>query len=84
VLEELAAKAGLEPENAFDATWAYEYPDEDTLRRALVAPAGIAVLVGPSHEQEVKDAIVAGLATRRTPDGSYRLHNEFHYLIARA
>ena len=84
VLEELAAKAGLEPENAFDATWAYEYPDEDTLRRALVAPAGIAVLVGPSREQEVKDAIVAGLATRRTPDGSYRLHNEFHYLIARA
>ena len=47
VLEELAAKAGLEPENAFDANWAYEYPDEDTLRRALVAPAGIAVLVGP-------------------------------------
>ena len=84
VLEELATQAGLTPEHAFDATWAYEYPDEDTLRRALVAPAGIAVLVGPSHEGEVKDAIVEELATRRTTTGSYRLQNEFHYLIARA
>src|SRR5215210_7843047 len=59
-------------------------PDEETLRRALVAPAGIAVLVGPDREEEVKDAISAGLATYRTADGSYRLHNTFHYLIARA
>jgi SAM-dependent methyltransferase len=84
VLEEIATQAGLTPESTFDATWAYEYPDDDTLRRALMAPAGIAVLVGPSHEEEVKDAIVEGLATRRTPDGCYRLHNEFHCLIARA
>ena len=62
VLEDLATQAGLEPESAFDTTWAYEYPDEDTLRRALVAPAGIAVLVGPDREDEVKDAIGAGLA----------------------
>jgi SAM-dependent methyltransferase len=84
VLEDIATQAGLEPGQAFDTTWAYEYPDEHTLRRALVAPAGIAVLVGPSHEEEVEDAIVEGLATRRAPDGTYRLHNEFHYLIARA
>jgi len=84
VLEDIAARAGLRPEEVFDTTWAYEFPDEDTLRRALVAPAGIAVLVGSDREQEVKDAIVAGLATYRTPDGGYRLQNEFHYLIARA
>ena len=84
VLEELASLAGLEPESAFDTTWALEYSDEDTLRRALVAPAGIAVLVGPDQEDEVKDAISAGLARHRSPDGSYRLHNTFHYLIARA
>jgi hypothetical protein len=84
VLEDLATQAGLAPEQAFDKTWALEYPDEDTLRRALVAPAGIAVLVGPDQEEAVKDAIVAGLAAHRTPDGSYRLRNEFHYLIARA
>jgi SAM-dependent methyltransferase len=83
VLEEIATQAGLEPGSAFDTTWAYEYPDEDTLRRALVAPAGIAVLVGPSREEEFKDAVVEGLSTHRAQDGSYRLQNEFHYLIAR-
>jgi SAM-dependent methyltransferase len=84
VLEELATRAGLEPAEAFDASWDLEYPDEDTLGRALVAPAGIAVLVGPEREQEVKDAIVAGLAPQRTPEGAYRLRSEFHFLIARA
>ena len=84
VLEAIASEAGLEPESAFDTTWALEYSDEDTLRRALVAPAGLAVLVGPDREEAVKDAISAGLAPYRTPDGSYRLQNTFHYLIARA
>jgi SAM-dependent methyltransferase len=84
VLEQLASQAGLAPESAFDTNWPLEYPDEDTLRRALVAPAGIAVLVGPDREQEVKNAISAGLARHRTPDGSYRLNNTYHYLIARA
>jgi SAM-dependent methyltransferase len=84
VLEELATRAGLTPTETFDTSWDLEYPDEETLGRALVAPAGIAVLVGPEREQEVKDAIVAGLASHRVPDGSYRLRNEFHFLIARA
>jgi SAM-dependent methyltransferase len=84
VLEDIATRAGLEPENAFDTTWSYEYADDDTLRRALVAPAGLAALVGPDREEEVKDAIVGGLAKHRAPDGSYRLRNTFHSLIARA
>jgi hypothetical protein len=46
VLEDLATEAGLTPESAFDATWAYAFPDQDT--------------------------------------GSYRLDNQFHYLLARA
>jgi SAM-dependent methyltransferase len=83
-LEDIATKAGLDPESAFDTTWSYEFPDEETVRRALVAPAGIAVLVGPDREQAVQDAIVKGLATHRAPDGSYRLRNTFHSLIARA
>lgn len=84
VLEELVTHAGLAPEQAFDLTWAYEYPDEDTLGRALMAPAGIAALVGPDREAEVRAAIVDGLAPYRTDDGGYRLENEFHFLIARA
>jgi SAM-dependent methyltransferase len=84
VLEELASQAGLTPETAFDTTWPFEYRDGDTLGRAMVAVAGIAVLVGPEREQELKDAVAKGLAGYRTPDGSYRLRNEYHYLIARA
>jgi SAM-dependent methyltransferase len=84
VLEQMAGRAGLVPESVFDTTWAYEPPDEATLRQALVAPAGIAVLVGPEREEEVGDAIAAGLAAYRTADGSYRLENESHGLIARA
>ena len=82
VLEEIAIQAGLTPEQAFDTSWAFNFPDQDTLKRALVAPMGIARLVG-DREEEVKQAIAEGLAKHRTPDGSYRLRNEYHYLIAR-
>jgi SAM-dependent methyltransferase len=83
VLEGLATAAGLTPEQTFDSSWAFSFPDEEMLTRALVAPMGIAVLVG-DREPEVKHAIAAGLAKHRTSDGSYRLRNEYHYLIARA
>lgn len=82
VLEDLATKAGLGPEESFDLRYEFEYPDEEALGRLLVAPAGIAALVGPEREDEVRAAIVTGLASHRQPDGSYRLANEFHYLIA--
>jgi SAM-dependent methyltransferase len=84
VLEDLAGRAGLTPERAFDTTWAHEFPDGETLGRALIAPAGVAVLVGPDREERLKDAIVDRLATHRTRDGRYRLQNDFHCLIARA
>jgi hypothetical protein len=84
VLEDLATQAGLAPQDAFDTSWAFEFPDEPTMRRALVAPAGLAVLVGAEREEMFKDALSAGLARYRGPDGSYRLQNEFHILIARA
>lgn len=84
VLEAIVAEAGLEPEESFAASWAYEYADSETLGRALLAPAGLAVLAGPDREEEVKEAIVEGLAPFRRPDGSYRLQNEFHYVIGRA
>jgi SAM-dependent methyltransferase len=83
-LEELATRAGLRPDGEFDATWVLEYPDAETLGRAMIAVAGLAVLAGPEREDELKAAIVDGLEPYRTGDGSYRLSNEFHYLVARA
>jgi hypothetical protein len=84
VLEDLATQAGLTPQEAFDTSWAFEFPDEETMRRALVAPAGLALLVGPDRENKFKDALSAGLRRYRDPDGSYRLQNAYHFLIARA
>ena len=84
VLEALVTEAGLTPEDEFDTTWALEYPDEETLSRAMIAVAGLAVLVGPEREEQLRTAIVDGLAAYHRTDGSYRLSNEFHYLIARA
>jgi SAM-dependent methyltransferase len=83
-LEALATQAGLTRESEFDTTWVIEYPDEETLSRALIAVAGLAVLAGPEREEELKAAIVDGLAPYRTAEGSYQLSNEFHFLIARA
>jgi hypothetical protein len=50
----------------------------------MMAPAGIATLIGPEREDEVTAAIVAGLVPYRTPDDRFRLQNEFHFLITRA
>ena len=83
-LEALAAQAGLTPESEFDTTWAFEFPDAEMLGRAMVAVAGLAAIVGPEREPELKHAIVDGLAHYRRADGSYLFSNEYHYLIARA
>jgi SAM-dependent methyltransferase len=84
LLEALASEAGLSPGEEFDVTWALEYPDVETLARAMVAVAGLAVLAGPEREDELRRAIVDGLAPYRRADGSYRLENEYHVLVARA
>ena len=84
VLEKIATAAGLVPEQAFDATWAFEFQDQETMTRALTAPAGLAMLVGPEQEPELKRALIEGLAPHRQANGSYLLSNEYHYLIARA
>jgi SAM-dependent methyltransferase len=83
-LQAFATRAGLAPHSEFDATWALEYRDADTLGRSMLAVAGLATLAGPEREHELKNAIVDGLAPYRRPDGSYRLENEYHFLIARA
>jgi SAM-dependent methyltransferase len=84
LLRKLAVQAGLTPANEFDAAWAFIYSDAETLGRAMIAVAGLAVIAGAEREEELKNAIVEGLAPYRRPDGSYRLLNEYHYLLTRA
>jgi hypothetical protein len=84
VLEDIATRVGLAPEQGFNSGWGFQFADDDTLTRALTAPAGIAQLVGPEREPEYAQALIDGLAPYRRPDGSYRLHNDYRFLIARA
>jgi SAM-dependent methyltransferase len=84
VLEGLASDAGLVPEAAFDISYALEYPDEATLVRRLLAPGGVVEAIEHSGEDAVAAAIRDALAPCRRPDGSYRIENEWHFLIARA
>jgi SAM-dependent methyltransferase len=81
VLEGLAAEAGLQPQVAYDVSWAYELADDEALGRAMISAGGLSVLAGP-REAEVRQAIVEALAPCRQADGSYRLENEWHTLIA--
>lgn len=82
VLESIASEAGLAPGDSFTLRYAFEYEDAETLGRELMAPMGLAELVGPDHEDEVRARIVDVLAPCRQPDGSYRIENEYRYLIA--
>ena len=81
VLEEMASSAGLAPQYTFDHRFAYDYAGT-AVGRMLLAPAGLAALIGPEREDEVRAQIVEAVAPHRTADGSYRLENEMHYLVA--
>jgi SAM-dependent methyltransferase len=84
VLEELVTKAGLEPRSTFDLSYAFEYPDEETLARRLLAPGLVVEAIRGSGEEPVRRAIVESLARFRRDDGSYSLSNEWHFLVASA
>jgi SAM-dependent methyltransferase len=84
VLEEIATAAALEPEASFDLSTAFEFTGEEALIRHLLAPGGVTEAIRHSGKQAVSRAIVDALAPRRRRDGSYRLENEWHYLLARA
>ena len=84
VLEGMASDAGLAPERAFDAEWAYEFDDEDALARAMLSAASGVAAVREAGEERARAGMLAALAPFRTERGGYRLPNEYHYLIARA
>ena len=84
VLEGIAFAAGLTPEVAFDLSYEIGYPDDRTLVRQLLSPGPVGEAIENSGEEAVARAIVDSLAPHRRPDGSYRLTNEWHFLMARA
>ncbi len=83
-LEGIAAEAGLTPETAFDLSYAFQYLDQAALSRRLLAPGLIVEAMRAVREDVLRTAIVESMAPYRTPEGGYRLENEWHFLICRA
>ena len=83
VLEDLAVRAGLIPDAAFDDRFAYEYADEESMSRAMLSAGGFGAIVG-DRQDEARAAVLEALAVCRTPACGYRIENDWHFLIARA
>jgi SAM-dependent methyltransferase len=84
VLEGFARAAGLTPRDAFDESYAFTYPDDETLVRRLLARAPVVAAVEVSGEERVREALLRALEPLRGPDGAYRLENEWHFCVATA
>jgi SAM-dependent methyltransferase len=83
-LEELAAAAGLVPEQADEVPTPLIYPDLATAVRTQLSSGPARMAIEHAGEQATRDALTAAFAGSRQRDGSYRQDNSFRYLIARA
>jgi SAM-dependent methyltransferase len=81
VLETLAREAGLAPVDAFDERSAFEFADDEAMLRHLLAAGGSVLAIDRAGRETVVEAIAEAVAPYRRPDGSYRLENEWHYLV---
>lgn len=84
LLEGITSEAGLTPEDTFDVSWAYEFPDEDTVARAMLSPGLVVEAIRVAGEEQVRAAILGALEPYRDERGAYHLENEFRFVIARA
>jgi SAM-dependent methyltransferase len=83
-LEEFAARGGLTPLGRRDVACVWDYPDEDSVLRAMKS-AGFAVeAIDTVGEERVTEAVLEAVAPYRTSAGGYRLENVFGYLVARS
>lgn len=84
VLERFATAAGLTPAETFQSSWAYEFPDGDSLTRGILSAGAAGIAAERAGEDVVRRAILDAAAPYRMDDGGYRIANEWHYLVARA
>jgi SAM-dependent methyltransferase len=83
-LEALALQAGLAPRIVETVACPWDYPDEPTALRGLLASGPAIRAVQARGEEVVRDAVLNALAPFRTRSGGYHLSNTFRYVIATA
>jgi SAM-dependent methyltransferase len=81
-LEEIMSKAGLKPEERHEVSCPWIYADHDSAVRGLLSSGQAAKAIENSGLAAVTEAIERGLADFRQDDGSYRMENVFHYVVA--
>ena len=85
IVEELRARRpGSRSSARSTSTWAYTYADDQALALRDARRRRRGAVAGPEREPELRAAILRALAHCRQPDGSYRVSNEWHVVIARA
>lgn len=83
-LEDLARRAGLQPERSIDVECPWVYPDIETLQRGWLSAGPTTLAIQHSGEEAVRAAIAQAVEPFRTGGGGYRLANTFRCLIAAA
>jgi ubiquinone/menaquinone biosynthesis C-methylase UbiE len=83
MLEQVARDAGLTPVESFYSSWAYEFADEDAMLRAMLSAGSAVAAAEHAGRDLLVEASLRALAPYREADGSYRMPNEWHYLVAR-
>lgn len=84
VLESMARQAGLTPDECFDVRSPYEFADERSMLAGVMGAGGPVAAVRAAGYDAVAEAVLRALASCRGADGSYRIENEWHALVARA
>lgn len=82
VIEGLAKRAGLQPEQSFDVDWTWEYPDLETAQRGWLSAGPSTLAIQNVGEAAVVEAIAAALEPFRARDEFYRLVNTCRCVIA--
>jgi SAM-dependent methyltransferase len=82
-LKALTTKAGFTGSLQAEALVVWNYPDEDTALRALLATGPAQHTIDQAGEFCVREALRSVLAPFRLPQGGFRLKNFFKYHIAK-
>jgi ubiquinone/menaquinone biosynthesis C-methylase UbiE len=81
-LESLVQQVRLDPEDSSEVEVVWNFPDEATALKRLLAAGPASRVINEVGEEKVRAAAIEVLTPFRTADGSYRITNVFRYLVS--
>jgi len=83
-LEALATQAGLTPSKVKTVECPWDYPDEKTILRGLLAAGPAIIAIQNKGEDVVREVFLNAIAPFKTGSGGYHLRGNFRYMVATA